>query len=496
MSKAEPESGASARSAGDGASGRRAGPAGTPRAPHRYLSTGDLDRREMLEAIGIDGVDRLFESLGALLLDRPVDVPGPLSDGELRDYFRRLDGSNRVPGRDLVSFLGAGAYRHETPAAVDQMLLRGEFLTVYTPYQPEMSQGTLQANFEFQTFICQLTGLDVANASLYEGASAFAEAVLMADRIQKRRRKVVVSRGVHPQYRATLASYARNLDLEIVEVGWDGSGRTDAAALERAVDAETVCVAVQSPNYFGVVEPWGAGSEIAHRAGALSVAVVAEALSLALVASPGEGGCDIAAGEAQSFGLPLSYGGPYLGFLAARDEHKRAMPGRLAGETVDADGRRAWVLTLSTREQHIRREKATSNICTNQALCALGATIYLALHGKVGLRRLAEVNLQRAAALRRRLSGSGGAVAPAFAAPVFNELTVRSAGEPVAELLAGLEAEGVLAGVALGPDYPELEDCFVLAVTEANPVADLDRLIAALAARAGAPRPAATAVAS
>ena len=472
------------------------GASGPTRPPHRYLSTGEVDRREMLEAIGIDSVDRLFESLGDLLLERPAEVPGPLSDGELRAYFRRLEVRNRVPGRDLVSFLGAGAYRHETPAAVDQMLLRGEFLTVYTPYQPEMSQGTLQAIFEFQTFICQLTGLDVANASLYEGASAFAEAVLMADRIQKRRRKVVVSRGVHPQYRATLASYARNLELEIVEVGWDASGRTDAAALVAAVDSETICVAVQSPNYFGVVEPWGVGSEIAHRAGALSVAVVAEALSLALLASPGDGGCDIAAGEGQSFGLPLSFGGPYLGFLAARDEHKRSMPGRLAGETLDADGRRAWVLTLATREQHIRREKATSNICTNQALCALGATIYLALHGKVGLRRLAEVNLQRAAALRRRLAGLGGAVSPAFDSPVFNELTVLSAAEPAGSLLAGLEAEGILAGVALGPDYPELEDCFVLAVTEANPPADLDRLVEALAARAGEPRQAESAVAS
>ncbi|HUF78079.1 MAG TPA: aminomethyl-transferring glycine dehydrogenase subunit GcvPA, partial [Thermoanaerobaculia bacterium] len=345
-----------------------------------------------------------------------------------------------------------------------------------------------QAIFEFQTFVCQLTGLDVANASLYEGASAFAEAVLMADRIQKRRRKVVVSRGIHPQYRATLAAYARNLELEIVEVGWDERGRTDAAALERAVDAETICVAVQSPNYFGVVEPWGVGSEIAHRAGALSVAVVAEALSMALLASPGAGGCDIAAGEGQSFGLPLSFGGPYLGLLAAREEHKRAMPGRLAGETVDADGRRAWVLTLSTREQHIRREKATSNICTNQALCALGATIYLALHGRVGLRRLAEVNLQRTAALRRRLAALAGAVTPAFDAPVFNELTVRSAAEPAAALLAGLEAEGILAGVALGADYPELEDCFVLAVTETNPPADLDRLVEALAARMAVPR--------
>ncbi len=453
---------------------------------HRYLSTGELDRREMLEAIGVSSVDELFASLGDLLLEAPIEVPGPLSDGELREYFHRLEGMNRVPGRDLVSFLGAGAYRHQTPAIVDQLLLRGEFLTVYTPYQPEISQGTLQAIFEFQTFIAMLTGLDVSNASLYEGASGFAEAVLMADRIQRKRRKVVISRGVHPQYRQVFASYARNLDFEVVEVGWDATGATDPAALEAAVDETTICVAVQSPNYFGVVEPWDRASGIAHGVGALSVAVVAEALSLALLRSPGEGGCDIAVGEGQSFGLPLSFGGPYLGFLATRDQHKRAMPGRLAGETVDAAGERAWVLTLSTREQHIRREKATSNICTNQALCALGATLYLSLHGKTGLRRLAELNLQRAASLRRRIEGLGEGFAVPFAGPTFNELTVRSS-RAVAPLLAELEAEGLLAGVPLAPDYPELEDCFLVAVTEDNPPEDLDRLMTALGSRVGEP---------
>ncbi len=452
-----------------------------PRPPHRYLSTGEDDLREMLEVLGVASVDDLFAGLGDMMLDAPLDFEGPLSDAQLRARFSGLEKRNRVGGRDLVSFLGAGAYRHDVPAVVDHLLLRGEFLTVYTPYQPEMSQGTLQAIFEFQTFICLLTGLDVANASLYEGASAFAEAVLMADRIQKKRKKVVVSRAIHPQYRAVLLSYVSNLDLEVVEVGWDEHGRTDRAALEAAVDDDTICVAVQSPNYFGVVEPWGPATEIAHGAGALSIAVVAEALSMALLASPGAAGCDIAVGEAQSFGLPLSYGGPYLGFMAAREQHKRAMPGRLAGETVDADGKRAWVLTLSTREQHIRREKATSNICTNQALCALGATVYLALHGRQGLRRLAEVNLQRAAALRRRLAAIDG-LSLAFEAPGFNEFVVR-AERPVADLLAELEGDGILAGVALGPDYPDLDDCFVLAVTEANPPEEIDRLVEALGER-------------
>jgi glycine dehydrogenase subunit 1 len=451
------------------------------RLTHRLLSSGELDRREMLEAIGAESVDRLFESLGELLLDRPPDVPGPLSDAELREYFSRLEGMNRVPGRDLVSFLGAGAYRHDVPAVVDHMLLRGEFLTVYTPYQPEFSQGTLQAIFEFQTLISMLTGLEVANASLYEGASAFTEAVLMADRIQKKRDKVVVSRAIHPQYRQVLRSYAQNLELEVVEVGWDERGATDRDALAAAVDDRTICVAVQSPNYFGVVEGWDAATGIAHEHGALSIAVIAEALSMALLKSPGDSGCDIAVGEGQSFGLPLSFGGPYLGFLAARDKHKRAIPGRLAGETVDADGERAWVLTLATREQHIRREKATSNICTNQALCALAATIYLSLHGKKGLRRLAEINLQRAATLRRRLAEVPG-LSVAFEGPTFNEFAVRCE-EPVERVLGDLREAGVLAGVPLAPDYPELEDCFVTAVTEANPPADLDRLVDALAGR-------------
>lgn len=463
-----------------------------PLVAHRYLPTGVEDRRELLAAIGVDSVDQLFSTLGDLVLERPVDIPGPMGDGALREYFRGLEGKNKVAGRDLVSFLGGGAYRHEVPAVIDALLLRGEFLTVYTPYQPEFSQGTLQAIFEFQTFLTLLSGLPVANASMYEGASAFAEAVLMADRLQKKRRKVVLSRAIHPHYRATLATYAQNLDFDLVEIGWDAEGRTDAAALEAAIDDQTICVAVQSPNYFGVVEPWQVASDLAHSKGALSIGVVTEALSLALLKSPGEGGCDIACGEAQSFGLGLSYGGPYVGFLAGREEHKRAMPGRLAGETVDSKGERAWVLTLSTREQHIRREKATSNICTNQALCALATTIYLALYGKVGLRGLAEANLRRAGALRQRLVGVGVGFAPRFRAPVFNEFTVR-AGEPIDGLLRDLEAQGILAGLALGADYPELDDCLLMAVTECNSTSDLDRFVGALetrmSARIGMPFP-------
>lgn len=449
---------------------------------HRYLPVGELDREEMLAAIGVSSVDDLFASLPKeILLREPLDISGPYSDQELRGYFRTLEGRNRVAGRDVVSFLGAGAYRHATPAAVDHLIQRSEFLTVYTPYQPEVSQGTLQSIFEFQTLISILTGLPVANASLYEGASAFAEAVLMAERIQRKRRRIVVSRGIHPHYRATLRTYAQNLELEIVEVGWDETGRTDLGRLEAVLDETVACVAVQSPNYFGVIEPWARAAEPAEKAGALVVGVVAEALSLALLQSPGEGGCHIAAGEAQSFGLPLAFGGPYLGFLACRDEFRRQIPGRLVGETVDVEGRRAFVLTLATREQHIRREKATSNICTNQALCALAATIYLALHGREGLRRLAEVNLLRAASLRQRIAELGAGLEPRFSAPSFNEFTLR-APAPVPDLLAALEARGMLAGVPLGRHYPELEDCFLVAVTECNPPAELDRLVEELAA--------------
>ncbi|MDY7096197.1 MAG: aminomethyl-transferring glycine dehydrogenase subunit GcvPA, partial [Acidobacteriota bacterium] len=380
--------------------------------------------------------------------------------------------------RDLVSFLGGGAYRHETPAVIDSFLTRSEYLTVYTPYQPEVSQGTLQAIFEFQTFISLLTGLPVANASMYEGASAFAEGVMMAMRVQRKRRKVVMARSIHPEYRATLRTYLDNLDVEMVEIGWEESGRIDRAALDAAVDDTTICVALQSPNYFGVVERWSDASEVAQQNGALTVGVVAEALSLALLQSPGEGGCDIAVGEAQSFGLPLAYGGPYLGFLAAGEKHKRAMPGRLAGQTVDANGDRAFVLTLATREQHIRREKATSNICTNQALCALAATVYLGLHGRVGLRQLAELNLQRATYLRSMLASELNYKAT-FQTPCFNEFAVRSP-ESVADTLKAMEERGVLAGVPLGPDYPELEDSFLIAVTECNPPEDLERLLTEL----------------
>ncbi len=435
----------------------------------------------MLEAIGAPSVEALFSTLPEeILLREPLPIEGPLSDQELRGYFGRLQAANQVAGRDLISFLGGGAYRHETPAAIDSVTTRSEYLTVYTPYQPEVSQGTLQTIFEFQTFISILTGLPVANASLYEGASAFAEAILMACRVQRKRSKIIVARSIHPHYRQTLATYATNLDLDVVEVGWDESGRVDLEALERELGSDTVCIALQSPNYFGVVEPWDRLSAPAKAAGALTIGVVTEALSLALLQSPGEGGCDIAVGDAHSFGLSVSFGGPLLGFMAVKDAFKRSIPGRLVGQTVDQDGQRAFVLTLATREQHIRREKATSNICTNQALCALAATVYLALHGPQGLADLAQLNLQRTASLRRRIGEFPG-FSSRFSQPCFNEFAVR-ASSPAGGVIAQLEAAGILAGVPLGPDYPELEDTFLVAVTECNPPEELDRLVEELGA--------------
>ncbi len=452
-------------------------------AGHRYLPTGTTDREEMLRVIGAESIEDLFSALPReILSSSPPAIAGPLSDQGLREYFGEFDRQNRVAGRDLACFLGGGAYRHEIPSVIDSVLTRSEFLTVYTPYQPEVSQGTLQSIFEFQTFIALLTGLDVANASLYEGASAFAEGALMATRIQRRRRKVVVARSIHPHYRETLATYVQNLDIEVVEVGWGPDGSLDLAALEGELGDDVACVAVQSPNYFGVVESWEAVSSLAKGCGALTLGVVTEALSLALLKSPGEGGCDIAVGDAHSFGLPLSFGGPYLGFMATRDRHKRAMPGRLTGSTVDSVGERAFVLTLATREQHIRREKATSNICTNQALCALAATVYLSLHGKKGLHQLAQLNAQRAGSLRRRIEGLEG-FESAFASPCFNEFAVRARGS-VQALLKGLEEDGVLAGVPLGEDYPELEDCFLVTATECNSPQELHRLVELLGRRA------------
>ena len=442
----------------------------------KFLPSSDADRAAMLQAIGVSSVEELFASIPGQVR-READLSPPLSEIEIRRLFGGLAGKN-ANARETAFFLGAGLYHHYVSAIADQMLYRAEWLTSYTPYQPEVSQGTLQSIFEFQTHICLLTGLDVANASLYEGASALVEALLMADRLVRGRMKAVLSEGIHPEYRETVRTYFANLGLEVVEVPLDGDGKTDGAALEAAVDEKTFAVAVQSPNFHGIVEDWNKSSAAAHAGGALFLAVVAEAASLALLATPGFGGADIACGEAQSLGVPMHNGGPVLGFLACRTEHQRQIPGRLVGQTRDAQGRRAFCLTLSTREQHIRREKATSNICTNQGLMALASNIHMSLLGKKGLREIAVQSHAKAEYVKGAIARIPGFRLPC-PGPTFNEFLVE-APVPAAPLLSRLAARGILAGVPLSRYDRGDARRFLVAVTEMNTREEMDRLVRAL----------------
>ena len=435
----------------------------------RYLPNSDSDRAEMLKAIGKSSIHELFEQIPAeLQVSGPLQIPGPLSEPELMEFFEE---ASRQSARDYVSLLGAGAYSHYRPVVIDSLMLRGEFLTSYTPYQAEISQGNLQAMFEFQTLIAQLTGMEVANSSLYDGSTATNEAVLMAIRLTRRDR-VVFARSVHPEYRQVTETYAQHQGVAIEEVSYATSGQVDLAALEAAVDQKTAAVVVQSPNFFGVLEQWPEIAGIAHRQGAMLIAVVSEPLSLALVKPPSE--ADIVCGEAQSFGVPVAFGGPYVGFMATREQFIRQMPGRLVGETRDSEGRRGYVLTLATREQHIRRERATSNICTSQSLMALNATIYLCLLGKTGLRQLAAQNLAKARYAAAELATVHGASVP-FSAPHFNEFVVKAPGD-AEELLAGLREEKIVGGLHLERFYPELKNHLLVCVTETVPRTALDRM--------------------
>jgi glycine dehydrogenase subunit 1 len=442
----------------------------------KFLPTSDADRAEMLSAIGAASVDALFTSIPDAVKQAP-NLPPPLSEIEIRRWFSGMS-RRSANARETEFFLGAGLYNHYVSSIADQMLYRAEWLTSYTPYQPEVSQGTLQSIFEFQTHMCLLTGLDVANASLYEGASALVEALLMAERLVRGRKRAVLSAAIHPEYRETVRTYFTNLDLDVVEVPVGPDGATDRAALTAAVDEKTFAVAVQSPNFFGVVEDWNAGSAAAHSKGALSIAVVAEAVSLALLKPPAEGGADIACGEVQSLGIPMHNGGPLCGFLACRTAHQRQIPGRLVGETRDTEGRRAFCLTLSTREQHIRREKATSNICTNQGLMALASNIHMSLLGKHGLREVALQSHAKAEYLKAGIAKLPGFRIP-YAGPTFNEFLVE-ASEPAAPLLARLAARGVLAGVPLSRWDASRPNAFLVAATEMNQKDEMDRLVAAL----------------
>jgi len=436
----------------------------------RYLPLTANDRAEMLATIGVDSVDALFADVPeAARLDRSLDLPRAMGEIEVERVLSGMAARNVAAG-SVPFFIGGGVYRHHIPAAVDHLIQRGEFLTSYTPYQPEISQGTLQYLFEFQTQVAMLTGMEVANASLYDGATACAEAVMMANRVTGRR-KAVLSGGLHPHYREVCATYARFVGFEL-STGEPPSGEDPA----RRVDRDTSCIVVQNPDFLGEIRDYAELARICHEAGALLVVVVTEVLSLGAVRPPGEMGADIVAAEGQSFGNALNFGGPHVGLFAARERLLRQMPGRLVGQTVDAEGRRGWVLTLSTREQHIRRERATSNICTNSGLCALAFTIHLALLGKAGLTRLARLNHAAAVALAERLEQLPGVslVNRAF----FNEFAVRLP-RPAAEVVEALAARGVLAGVPVSRFYPEDEtvaDLLLVAATEMTTEEDMHRL--------------------
>lgn len=439
-----------------------------------YIPLSKKDIEEMLRRIGLSSLEELFTCIPQeIRWSGPLDLPPPLSEIELLEYFDNLSRKNAYPG--FLSFLGAGAYPHTIPAVVDYLSSRGEFVTPYTPYQPEVSQGTLQVIFEYQTLICQLTGLEIANASLYEGATAAAEAVLMAQRIRNKS-KILMARSLHPQYRQVIASYTRNLGLNLEEVAFDSqSGQLSLDDLKKRLNEDVTALVVQTPNFFGVIEEPEEAFALAHEKGALNIAVIAEALSLGLLEPPGVYGADIACGEGQSFGLPLSFGGPYLGFIACRENFLRQLPGRIAGQTKDAEGRTGYVLTLSTREQHIRREKATSNICTNQAWCALRATIFLETLGPKGLRELAYYNLQKAHYALESLVALEG-IKRRFQGPIFNEFVLELQ-PPLTELLAALRKKGIVAGYPLERDYPELKNCLLICVTEVHSKEKIETLV-------------------
>jgi glycine dehydrogenase subunit 1 len=442
----------------------------------RYLPLTEVDRRAMLARIGVPSIESLYRDVPEFArLPGPVDLPPHLGELGVEREIGALAAKNMGTGA-VPSFLGAGAYRHHIPAAVDHLIQRGEFLTSYTPYQPEITQGTLQYLFEFQTQICLITAMEVANASMYDGATATAEAVMMANRVTRRKR-AVLSGNLHPHYRDVTATHERFLDFHLDVGAPDPGGAEDLIA---RIDADTSCVVVQNPDFFGNLRDWSALGEACHNAGALLVVVVTEPVSLGLVEPPGAMGADIVTAEGQPIGNALSFGGPYVGLFAAREKYVRQMPGRLVGETLDADGKRGWVLTLSTREQHIRREKATSNICTNSGLCALAFTVHLTLLGEAGLTRLAEINHRAAVGLAERIGAIPGCriVNESF----FNEFTVVLP-KPAAVAVEALAKRRILAGVPvsrLHPKRPELVNHLLVAVTECASEADQDALVAGL----------------
>jgi glycine dehydrogenase subunit 1 len=428
------------------------------------------DIREMLQVIGVASVDELFHDIPeSYRLEHPLNVPEALSEQELSALMNRVAGMNAVP---VTTLSGAGAYNHYIPAVVGHVLSRSEFYTAYTPYQAEISQGILQAIYEYQTMICALTGMKVANASMYDGASAMAEAAVLAGKTMKKDR-IIVARSIHPEYRSVVATYCWANGFDIVEIPYEDSGRLDVSALNNAVDDTVAAVIVQSPNFFGVIEDIAAIEPMVHTRGSLLVAGFTDATSLGILKPAGELGADIAVGEGQSFGNPLNYGGPYLGILAATEKLLRKIPGRLSGATVDQAGQRGFVLTLQAREQHIRRERATSNICTNEALCALAAAVYLASLGK-DLTKLAQLNVYKAQYLKDRLLSLPG-WEQVFSGAIYNEFVVRCPDpSAVNRRLAG---EGIVGGYEPAWDYPELENTILLCATEMLSRQDMDAVV-------------------
>ncbi len=443
----------------------------------RYIPNSPEERGEMLKLVGLNSADQLFRSIPSdVQLNRALDVTEPLSELELIAGMEMLASKNTAAKRP--SFLGAGAYSHYSPTVVDHLIQRSEFFTSYTPYQPEISQGTLQYIFEFQTLVCQLTGMDVANASMYDGSTAMAEAFLMAQRVT-RKDKVVIAETVHPEYLQVAKTYTHYGNLTIETVRFDEkSGRILNDDLSK-LDDKTAALVIQSPNFFGCIEDVKALADKAHSVGALLILVVTEAISLGLLKSPGECDADIVVAEGQSFGIPLSFGGPYLGLFACKEKYVRNMPGRLAGVAYDKNGNRGFVLTLATREQHIRREKATSNICTNQGLIALAATIYMETMGKKGLQEVALQNAQKAAYAKNQIAAISGFEIP-FSSPTFNEFVVR-APKNANEILEKLRVEkDIIGGLPLSWHYDDFPNDFLVCVTETNAKEQIDNLTAGL----------------
>jgi glycine dehydrogenase subunit 1 len=439
----------------------------------RYIPHTEEDCREMLETVGVKEMGDLLEMVPKKYrLSKPLNLPDPLPEPDL---IRLIQG---LQSPMLSNFIGAGAYHHFIPAVVSALTSRSEFYTAYTPYQPEISQGTLQAIFEYQTLMCQLTGMEVSNASLYDGASGLAEAVLMVQRITKRGR-VLLSQAIHPEYRKVIQTYIDPDQQDLVLIPYKKEeGRTDEKALFDLLDGDVSAVVIQSPNFFGVIEDLHPIGEKVHEAGGLLVVGFTEAIAYGILRPPGAMGADIVAGEGQSLGIPLSYGGPYLGIFATRERFVRGMPGRLVGETVDLEGKRGFVLTLATREQHIRREKATSNICTNEGLCALMATVFLSCLGKEGLRELAMMNLSKTEYAKKAVSQISGCDV-VFSSPTFNEFVMRMDGEPE-KVLERLRRERIIGGFPLGRFYPELHHHLLITVTEMMTKEEIDHWAEAL----------------